>query len=516
MPVNSKHPQYQDHIEGWQDCRNFYEGETRIKRLGERYLPKPEDTTKKEYQNYVTRAGFFPAMYRTVAGLSGAIDRKAPTFELPPRIKHIEDDADSNNATLRQFSKTVLDENFITGRCGILCERDESGGKPYLVMYEAESIINWAEDGEQRLVLVVLEEHVFEQSQNDEFVQVKIKQYRVLRLQEGRYVQEIYRPEATPGKKEINYVRYGEPIVPLKAGVPLEDIPFVFCNVRSITTKIDKPPLLDLVLKNAEHYRVCADYANALFYTGNPILYTIGVKKKATPKTVVDGKLDPNEPDYKISIGSSRAIMLPAGAEIGLVECKGHGVSPNRDRSNDLKLEMAVLGARLLESQRTGVEAAETALLRQSGETSTLSNIVVNVSAAMKRALMFLDQWEGGDGSGVEFNLNDDFVDITMNPQLVSALADLVTKEFISWETFYYNLTIGELTIPGRSHEEERDAIEAQPPTSTPGNDLSGLGINPLMALKGANTAEGPEPGKPGDKETEEDDEDAKRQNKQS
>ena len=134
---------------------------------------------------------------------------------------------------------------------------------------------------------------------------------------------------------------------------------------------------------------------------------------------------------------------------------------------------MAVLGARLLESQRTGVEAAETVQLRQSGETSTLSNIVVNVSMAIRKALMFVDQWMGGDGKSVDFMLNTDFVDVTLNPQLVQVLSDLVTKEYISWDTFYHNLACGELTIPGRTAEQERSAIELQPPMSTPAPDPS-------------------------------------------
>lgn len=492
MPVNSQHPQYAESVKHWRDCRVFYNGEDAVKQAGELYLPKPEDATRSEYISYVQRAGFFPAMERTISGLAGAIDRKDPLIQIPSRLEYMKDNADSNGASLRQFSKTVLDEMFITGRSGILVERDADGSPPYLVLYTAESIINWRVDQEQRLVLVVLLEYYYDQDTNDEYLQTKKKRYRVLRLQDGRYIQQLFVEKLTSAKGDDSKTRVvitqdGDDIEIQKAGAPLTEIPFVFCNVRSITPKIDKPPLLDLVYKNAEHYRVSADYSNALYFTGNPILVAKGIKKpaKATrqniaARNVAGDIVEAPEPQFKISLGSSRAVFIPAEASIELVECSGHGVGPNRDRANDIKLEMAVLGARLLENQRAGVEAAETVQLRQSGETSTLSNIVVNVSMAIRNALAFVDMWLGGAGDtkDIDFMLNNDFIDVTISPQLVQVLSDLVTKEYISWETFYANLAAGELTIPGRSAEEERAAIELQPPMSTPLQDPDAQPIN--------------------------------------
>lgn len=464
MPVTSQHPQYASMLDDWLDCRHFYGGEKTVKAQTIRYLPKPTDATNNEYKAYLKRAFFFPAFERTVAGLSGAIDRKAPSVTLPPRLEYMRDDADGDGASLRQFSKVIVDENFITGRVGIMVDRDPNGGFPYLVSYQAEDIINWQETREEGLTMVVLREEFFASDPADPFVLKLRKRFRILSLEEGHYVQRMY--EQT-GKNA--YAPTGDPIVPTKFGVPLTRIPFVFCNVRSITSRVDKPPLLDLAYKNAEHLRVSADYANALYFTGNPILWAAGVKKSAQKH----GAKEINEPQFKISIGSSRAVYLPKDGSIGLLECSGHGVNPNRDRAEDIKMEMAVIGARLLENQRKGVEAAETAQIRQSGETSTLSNIVVNCSAAIKKALEIANEWEGGKDDEVEFSLNTDFVDVTINPQLITALKDLVTAELISWDTFYHNLAIGEIAVPGRTAEEERDLIETQPPIGTASNNES-------------------------------------------
>lgn len=468
MPVNSKHPEYDNHISEWEDCQNFFEGEAKVKAAGTRYLPRPEQSTTTEYDSYVMRAFFFPAIERTVSGLSGQIDRKAPTYKLSPRTKYMEDDADGAKASLRQFSKTVLDQCFIKGRYGILIDRPTDGGNPYLALYQAEDIINWQEDNDG-LQLVVLREHYYAPDPTDMFVMRRLVRYRVLRLEAGQYVQQVYTGNTTTNG-EIAYNLFEE-VTPTNVGRPLDFIPFVFGNVRSITSKIDKPPLLDLVRKNAEHYRVSADYANALYFTGNPILWVRGVKRPRAQRPTTPGEAQ--EPQFKLTLGSSRAVYLPnADSEIGITECSGHGVSPNHDKAEDVKKEMAVLGARLLEQQRSAVETAETAQIRQSAETSTLSNIVISVSSTVRKALQMADMMLGGTGNEIEFELNQDFINVTINPQLVSTLADLVSKEFISWDTFIYNLMTGELLPPGRTADEEKALIESQPPMgSNPLND---------------------------------------------
>lgn len=464
MPVTSTHPQYQDYIQEWEDCQNFFDGEAAVKAQGERYLPKPDQATDREYQAYVMRAFFFPAIERTVSGLSGSIDRKAPTYTLSQRLGYMEYDVDGQKSSLRQFSKLCLDQCFIKGRYGVLVERPENGGDPYLALYHAEDIINWVETADG-LQLVVLKETYYEQSPSDEFVQEKKTRYRVLKLEDGRYVQRLY--TGTVVSNGTTVFNAAKEITPARAGVYLDFIPFVFGNVRSITSKIDKPPLLDLVHKNAEHYRVSADYANALYFTGNPILWVKGVKRPRQTRPNSPGEIQ--EPEFKLTLGSSRAVYLPnTESEIGLTECSGHGINPNHDKAEDVKKEMAVLGARLLEQQRSGVETAETAQIRQSAETSTLSNIVLSVSSTVRKALEMADIWMGGSGEEIEFEMNTDFIDVTISPQLVSTLADLVSKEYISWDTFIYNLMNGELLPPGRTPEQERDLIESQPPIGQP------------------------------------------------
>lgn len=497
MPQNTTHPLYQDYLEDWQDCRNFYLGEKEVKKLGERYLPKPESMTTIEYDNYKRRADFFAVLDRTIAGMSGAIDRKEPSITLPEsgNLDFIKINADSDNATLRQFANNVVIETMLTGRGGILVERDAAPEiEPYLVYYQAESIINWAEDDQQNLVLVVLEENYYQQS-SDFFQKTKSKRYRVLLLEDGKYVQRLYKEMLVEENKtkQITIVQEGEDIEPVKNGIRLNYIPFVFCNSRSISTKINKPPFYDLMLKSQQYYIVGADYANSCYFVGNPILVVSGVKPTYAmttpppPQNLTGQPVDPKmyydamrKPHFDLVLGSSRATFLPENGKIELIESKGAGVEPNRQRLLDIKNDMAILGARILENQRSGVEAAETATIRQSGEMSTLTSIVINVSAAIQKALVYLAEWSLGtvDEDEIKFNLNDDFIETTLNPQLLAQLTTLVNQGLMSWETFYYNLVIGELSMPGVTAEEEREKIETSPlpnNQSIDANDFSGL-----------------------------------------
>lgn len=482
MPENSTHPLYDDNVEDWENCRNFYLGQKQVKSEGVRYLPKPEGMSKLEYDNYKFRASFFAPLDRTIAGMSGAINRKEPTIELPKSgsLDFLKNNADANNSSLRQFANAVVMETMLTGRGGVLVERDEDASiEPYLVYYQAESIINWTEDAEQNLTMVVLRECTYETSASDIFQKTKVKRYRVLLLEDGRYIQRLFAEtlvKQDKGADQVQITKIGQDIEPVKNGKYLTYIPFVFCNVSTTSTKIDKPPFLDLVEKCNEYYVVGADYANSCYFVGNPILVVKGAKLPAalpspprnlTGQTVGDDYYyeSVRQPKFELTLGSSRATSLPENASIELVESKGAGVEPNRQRLLDIKQDMIVLGSRILENQRTGVEAAETAQIRQSGETSTLASIVINVSACIQKALLYLAEWSLGivNEEEIKFNLNDDFVDVTLNPQLVSQLQSLVVQGLMSWETFYYNLTIGELTIPGRTAEEERAAIESDP-----------------------------------------------------
>lgn len=432
MPVNNEHKQYKRRKKQWGICRDFFEGEHRVKHRAEDYIPRPEGMSKKtDYENYVTRAFYFNGAELTKEGLSGVIIRKAPTITLPERIEAIQHDIDYEGNGLRSFSKQCLDDQFEVGRFGILVGVAEDG-RHYLRKYPAEDIINWKND----MTLLVLRE--IEEVQEDRYTVKEFTRYRELRINEDGVVEVTLHSDA-PGVS-------AETAIPTRAGRPLTQIPFFFCNVTHGKPSVEKPPMLDLVMKNMELLRVGADYANSLYFTGNPFLYVVGA--------------DQSEVD-KITLGASKAVGISSvDARIGFCESHGHGVSPNKQRYEDIRLEMALMGTRLLEPSRAGVETAQAVLLKRTGEVSVLTKMIVAHNATMVAALRYLNWWMGGEiDEELEFTLNMDFVDIVLDANTIIALNKLVASGLMSFDTLFYNLARGELIPDGVTAEDERQAI---------------------------------------------------------
>lgn len=432
MPINSEHKQYKSRKKQWGVCRDFFEGEDRVKNQAKEYIPRPTGMSKDtDYAAYVARAFFFNGAELTKEGLSGVIVRKAPTIDLPERVQAIQHDIDYEGNGLRSFSKQCLDDQFAVGRFGILVDKDPSG-RFFLRKYPAEDIINWKND----MSLLVLRE--IEEVEEDRYTIKEVTRYRELRINEDGVV-EVTIHSTTVGVSE-------DTAVLTRAGRPLTQIPFFFCNVTHSKPSIEKPPMLDLVKKNVELLRVGADYANSLYFTGNPFLYVIGA--------------DQSEVD-KIVLGSSKAVGIAAtDARIGFCESHGHGVNPNKQRYEDIRLEMALMGTRLLEPSRAGVETAQAVLLKRTGEVSVLTKMIVAHNATMTAALHFLNWWMGGSlEDTLDFTLNMDFVDIVLDANTIVALNKLVASGLMSFDTLFYNLARGELIPEGRTAEDEKQAI---------------------------------------------------------
>jgi hypothetical protein len=123
---------------------------------------------------------------------------------------------------------------------------------------------------------------------------------------------------------------------------------------------------------------------------------------------------------------------------------------------------MASLGAQLLQSQKSGVEASDTVRLRQNAEASTLVSTVKTVERAITSALEVMAQWDGITGD-IKVKLNTDFVDTKINPQDMTSLMSAWQSGAISHDTFLFNMKRGEILEPDVSIEDEKSRIDADP-----------------------------------------------------
>lgn len=451
MPIDTIHPIIRQRMTEWEKCRDCKGGEDVIKAAKEKYTPKLGGHDANEYANYVNRGSFYNATARTVQGLTGAIMRKEPKLEEAGALKdvldHITLDGLSFNAVAGRTVESVLSYAYF----GILVDMPDRGGVPYWTLYEPFSIVSASEikiGNVKKLSGMILEESIEEPSAADKY-EIKSKtQIRELYLDEkGLLACRIW-------TKEREKWVFVDQVEPRNKGKRLDFIPFVpFGPMVNLPLPHDKPPILDLVNINLAHWRTDVDYRHGLHWCALPTLYALGLDK-----------------DEKLAVGGGKVIRSSnENAKVGMVEFTGQGLGAIVTSLERFEKQMAILGARLLEGQRAGVEAAETARIRQSGEAATLKTIAEATGDGLSTALRYTAFWMGAPNAKPRASMNKDFISETMSaPELVALLQARQAGE-ISRDTFLYNLMMGEILPEGRTIEEEKDLIETEAPASEPG-----------------------------------------------
>lgn len=446
---------------------------------------------------------------RDVAGAKGRTGegsrRDAAGSAIPPYLADVfdrfEEDVDLLGTSLYLYAKRVTGEVLGVGRAGTLIEWNDEEERAFVALYQAEQIINWKTvriRGRNVLGLVALKETVDLGTGDDPFESKEEEQIRVLRLiengklknenfgkasgenarrgegesspghakssaRDGRapqYVVEIWRREDLAGQATVGEKREWvlvERRVPMRRGKPLSAIPFVFHGPYDSQPNCAKPPLDDVIAVNLDHYRLDADYKHGLHFTALPTAWVSGFHK-----------------DSQLRIGSSTAWVTDTiGAHAGFLEFTGQGLTTFERAMDRAEKLMAILGSRLLETQKRVSESAEALSLRQAGEGSIVANISSSLSKSLTQILRWVYWWSSGPtGQSVEeelarigsdivsIELNQDFETATMTPQELVALVQAWQAGAVSTETLHNLMRRGELLEPARTNEEEEAAIK--------------------------------------------------------
>lgn len=463
MPANSTHPEYDFSLPNWSRARDVLAGEDTVKRRGELYLPRLNIQTDDEYQHYKTRASFFNATARTAEGFSGLIFRRDPSLKFPDTgrlgqaMTLLRNDLDMLGTPILAYAKKLVVEILAVGRAGTVIDWEDQERRPYLSLYRAEDILNWKTeriDGRNRLSMVVLAE-TSDVSAADPYELREEKQIRVLRLEgetraDRHCLVEIWREiKDDRGQTRWNLL---ETLRPTRRGRPLPAIPFVFHGPLHSLPDVSKIPLEDILVVNLDHYRLNADYKHGIHYTALPTAWVAGFD------------VDSASP---LKIGASTAwVSKNVGATAGYLEFTGQGLATfERAMQQDERL-MALLGSRLLESQKRAAETAEALSIRQNGEVSVLMNIASSISESFTQALRWACWWHTADRLPEDIHpdkifcrLNTDYESSAMTAQELTALVQAWQAGAISRESMFDLMRQGEVLPPGRSNHEESTLI---------------------------------------------------------
>lgn len=460
MPVNTRHKLYGLQCADWKKMRDCVAGQRAIHEAAEAYLPRLVGETDTDYAARKARANFFNATSRTIEGLVGMLFRVEPDCDVSPATKPMLDDVTKSHETMLQFATRVAEELETTNKVAVLTDyptADKGTGemsvadverlnlRPHLAAYPAESIINWRYgwvNNRTMLTLLVLEEIISEPNPVDTFVSIDITQWRVLELIEGVYTVQIWR--STAG----TFGPIGEPIVPLMNNKPLNEIP-----VEILGDGL--PPLIDLADVNVSHYQTTADIEH-------------GAHRTALPQPWIAGDLSTVGPNGEtvrpvLYIGGNNAWTFGPGTTVGMLEYTGQGLDSLEKRLERKEAQMAVLGARMLEQQKKGVESAESAGLHRAGEQSILQQQAGDLSAGLERVLAVFDKWAGGTGK-VRYQINKDFIPASLTAQDITALVGAWQAGTVSKEELFNKFQRGGVISEGVDFEGHETQIENAPP----------------------------------------------------
>lgn len=457
MPVDTTNPDYDLYKDVWIKTRDAVRGSVAVKDKKAQYLPVPDAETNARgidsvrYKQYINRAVFANFTGRTKNALVGAAFRKEPIIELPDGLDYLIEDATGDGLSLEQLSKDELSNLLETGRTMLLVDyptADEGLSqeevsildlRASIVPYTAEAVINWKTSviaGRTMLTLVVMSEPYLENS--DEFNHESKTQYRVLRLDEQGYSQQLYR-ENKP---------YTEMVYPRKAdGSTFNYIPVVFVGSQNNDPTVDDAPLSDIADVNMAHYRNSADYEESCFITGQPTLFiTHSLTQEQWKEYNPEG----------IKIGSRAGHVLGETGSANLLQA-----NPNNlvmEAMNAKEQQMIAIGARII-TDRGNNETAEGARIRFASENSVLGDIVGNLSAAIKTCIYWCGEYMGVDTDDCVFKINREFYDKTVDPQTIMSLVTLLDRQIVSSQDIFDRLKSGGLIDADRTLDDVRDEL---------------------------------------------------------
>lgn len=455
------HPQYTAMLPLWEDTRVAVEGQPALDRQPEKYLPDPTPLddcaeARSRYRSYCVRAVYLNATGRTKTGLVGIALGDWPELEVPASMEYVKDDIDGAGLGIYALTQLAVGEILESGRGGVFVDfpakpegdgtsiaEQKQGTVARMVYYVTEDIRDWAYTKvgtDLKLSYVKLYEKR-DQRTADGWSMEAVESYRILRLLNGVYVQEVWTKGAG------GYVSQG-PITPRDAsGQPWDVIPFQFIGAETNQAQPQRPPLYDLGQMNLGHYRNSADFEESCFMLGQPQLTMTGLDEAWRNHLEESG----------VFLGSRRVLMGPQNSTIGMLQ-----VQPNtlaQSAMKDKREDMVSLGARLLQPG-SSVKTAEQSKSETRAAYSVLSLVCDNVSQAFNMGLLWIQRFMGAAGD-VDFGIDTEFDGLTFNSEIVSTIIKAVQAGILPETEAWRALRALNLIDPEKTDDEIRDEIEA-------------------------------------------------------
>jgi hypothetical protein len=459
----------------WDVIEAIRGGTSKMRELGEAYLPKEPGEGNDAYHRRLSRVVLAPWYTRLVRGLVGMVLRKPIKVdsdklrqkEQELLTEHLED-VNLQGDNLQTFAKDVFESAIDYNYSGILVEYPDTSGletqadeaamgvRPYWVLYAATDILGlrWQQIGAQRVLTQVrLKQTVTEET--GEFGEEEIEQVlvydRVNDEEIGYRVRwRIFRETEEKGKKKV-WILHNEGLL------SLPEIPFALCYTDKKCRLELQPPMLEVAHLNVRHYQLSADLDHALHIASVPRMFIFG----ASPEEI--GAMD----------SIDEAVCIPrAEARVEWSSAKLDSFAPLQSRITEVEGQMSALGLSTLVSQKNVGESAEAKRLDRTQGDSIMAVIAQSLQNALNQALYFHLQYLNIQEKA-SCSVSRDFDLSQMDAQMIGALYQVRQGGDLSQETFLGLLKQGEIGLPDDWTVEDeierlKAAFEAQTKTQLP------------------------------------------------
>ena len=430
----------------WQDNYNGSKQDSYLRRVNPSDNSQDNNTRNAQY---IKCAVLMNATKHTSSGMTGMMFRREPDVDFNTNLEYLINDVDGSGMQLNQQVKQTARNVIEIGRHGLFVDFPSTGRatsvndvmngqRAYIDQYKAEQIINWRTEkfgAVTKLVLVVLKECELI-IDDDPFEPEKKEFYRVLRLIDGLYVQEIHWVDDET--VDIYEPKDGR-------GQRMDFIPFQFVGAENNTPDIDGVTMYDISVVNIGHYRNSADVEENSFFASQATPTATGMTQQWIDD-VWKGQAQ---------MGARAVMTGPEGAAFGLLQASESNLA--RMLMEDKEKQMIQLGAKLIEPGQ-GDKTATQAEIDSADNSSILSTIASNVEDAYINCISWVNLFMN-NSEDFTFELNKKFGVAQLGAQEITALVALWQSGGVSKETLLWNVKQGHRMAEDVTVEEEMARI---------------------------------------------------------
>lgn len=410
-----------------------------------------DESGNNPYDNMVWMAPLFVLYPKVVDGFIGTI------FQKPPILEGTDFDVsnvDLLGNSLDQFSEKVTTQVLENGYCASIIDWSNELKKAYFKHIEPEQFVSFTVSnikGYPEIVKFIYKIDIEKEDPDNEFKTNIYVQKIVYDIFEGKVRVRIYEEKSeksTDISAELDLV---STTFPTNTGSFLQSLPIVIHGKLANNFTIQKSPLQDISDLNISLNQRSIDQVYMLHWTALPTPWITGI--------------DPDDPNGPTTIGPTSAWRIAEPeAKVGMLEFSGSSARAHQDYIDNLKETMAAIGAQILKKDAVSRETATSVLIRTNAQTSLISTIVNNISSQILQVLTIFLEWNEQSFENLNYELNDDFVIVDMEPNAQIALVKSWLDGAISHQTMFDKMKQGEIVPPKRTLDEEIELIKKYPP----------------------------------------------------